>query len=225
MPNLRIMPIGTKTRARPLPVWALVVGAAALLTTPATAQQAEFATAGPWQVSAFGGWYTGSRPYVFHGAVTDNVKFESAPVFGLRVGHDINSTLGLELSWTQAHPDQSFVTLVPSYIRTIVMNNYEADLDVYFGRGSVRGFVIFGVGGSSTGSTFGGTNFTGTVGLGLEIFVDRHFAIRVDARANDSYGNLGKYGAPAFCDPAGCYFYKPSWYPSGTATAGLTYAF
>jgi hypothetical protein len=224
MPKLRIVALGTATCARRPPAVALVVAAAVLLATPAMAQEA-FATAGPWQVSVFGGWFTGSRPYVFHGALTDNVKFESAPAYGLRAGHDINSALGLELSWTQTRPDQAFVTLAPSYLRTIVMNNYEADLHVYLGRGSVRGFAIFGVGGSSTGSGFGGTNFTGTVGLGLEVFVDRHFAIRVDARANDSYGNLGRYGAPAFCDPAGCYYYKPSWYPSGTATAGLSYVF
>jgi hypothetical protein len=180
---------------------------------------------GPWTVTVFGGWYSGSTPYLFRGPFTDEVELGSAPCYGLRVGHDIGSSLNIELSWMQARPTQSFKTASPSEIRTIVMNNYELDLNVYIGRGRLRGLATFGMGGSNTGSSFGGANLTVTVGLGAEYFFDRHFAVRVDGRATETYGNLGMEGDPAFCDSAGCYYYKRSWYPNATVTGGVAYAF
>jgi hypothetical protein len=180
---------------------------------------------GPWTVTVFGGWYSGSTPYLFRGPFTDEVEFGSAPCYGLRVGHDIGSSLNIELSWMQARPEQSFKTVSPSEIRTIVMNNYELDLNVYIGRGRLRGLATFGMGGSNTGSSFGGANLTVTVGLGAEYFIDRHFAVRIDGRATETYGNVGMEGDPAFCDSAGCYYYKSSWYPNATVTGGIVYAF
>jgi hypothetical protein len=206
----------------------LVLGAAMIFTLSMAAAPLLAASPdppGPWTVTVFGGWYSGSTPYLFRGPFTDEVELGSAPCYGLRVGHDIGSALNLELGWTQARPTQSFTTVTPSDIRTIVMNSYELDLNVYIGHGTVRGLATFGLGGANTGSSFGGANLTVTVGLGAEIFLNRHLAVRIDGRATETYGNVGHEGDPAFCDSGGCYYYRKSWYANAAVTGGVTYAF
>ena len=125
----------------------------------------------------------------------------------------------------QTSPAQQYTTSPPTKIRDVTMNIFELDSLWYLRRGSIQPYVIFGLGGSSTGSSFGGTNFTAVVGIGVKAFLSRHFAVRADVRADASYGNLGAAGDPAFCDAAGCYYYRSSWYWSLPVTAGLTYAF
>ncbi len=206
-------------------VVALGIFSIATAVSAALGQSALPDAPGPWQASVFGGWYSGARPYVFRGAFSDEVQFESAPAFGLRVGYDLNRRLGLELAWTGAEPEQAFVSAGRGSIRHVSLNAFELNLKVYVGSAAVRGFATFGMGGANTGSSYGGANFTANLGIGALAFLDRHFAVRLDARINETYGNVGENGDPAFCDRAGCYFYKRNWYPSAGVTAGLVYAF
>ena len=204
-----------------------VVAALAMTMLGATAlgQAAPVEPAGPWQISAFGGWYSGATPYVFKGAVSADARFESAPAFGLRLGRDIGRFLGVELSWTGARPELELATPQPAAIRRVSLDTWALDFRVYLGHGAVRGVATIGLGGARTGSSLGGANFTADLGLGLLMFLDRRFAVRVDARSDWSYGNIGLKGGSAYCDANGCYFYKRPWYPSAVVTAGLTYAF
>jgi Outer membrane protein beta-barrel domain len=183
--------------------------------------------AGPWEASAFGGgWNAITAPYVYKTAAgSAEVGFGNAPAFGVSFGRDASRLLGVELSWMQTNPAQQYTTSPPTPIRNVVMNIFELDSLWYFRRGTFQPYGIFGLGGASTGSSFGGTNFTVVVGVGVKAFLSPHFAVRADIRWDNMYGNVGHAGDPAFCDSAGCYFYRGSWYSSLPVTAGVTYAF
>jgi Outer membrane protein beta-barrel domain len=183
--------------------------------------------AGPWEASAFGGgWNSITAPYVYKTAAgSAEVGFGNAPAFGLSFGRDASRLLGVELSWMQTNPAQQYTTSPPTPIRNVVMNIFELDSLWYFRRGTFQPYGIFGLGGASTGSSFGGTNFTVVVGVGVKAFLSPHIAVRADVRWDNMYGNLGRAGGPAFCDAAGCYYYRGSWYSSLPVTAGVTYAF
>ena len=203
--------------------WLLVASALILVSTAARAQSTPPpATAGPWQITLFGGgWNSITVPYVYKTpSATSEVGLSNAPTFGLAAGVDANRLLGIEALWMQANPAQQYTGSPPTEIRTVIMNNFEADSLWYLKRGTLQPYGVFGLGASCTGS-FGGTNFMVVVGAGVKAFLSPHFAIRADVRWLNIYGKRD----PAFCDSAGCYFYRGSWYSSLPVTAGLTYAF
>jgi Outer membrane protein beta-barrel domain len=206
---------------------AVLLGAAALRGTVATAQVSATEPSGPWQLSLFGGGWNAIGTTYLHRTPSgnDEVGFGNAPAFGVSAGLDVSRLAGLELSWMQSNPTQQAAGSPPTTIRTVRLDVFELDSLWYFGRGGFQPYGIVGVGGASTGSSFGGTNFTAVAGVGVKAFLGRHWAIRADVRAAATYGNVGHPGAPAFCDAAGCYFYRSSWTWSLPVTAGLTYAF
>jgi outer membrane protein W len=209
--------------------WTSVLAMAVMASSAAaaSAQTADPMTVGSWQISAFGGgWNSLSAPYVYKTpSSTAVVGFGNAPAFGLAVGVNATCLLGLELSWTQTNPAQQYATSPPTPIRNVIMNIFELDSLWYFHRGTFQAYGTVGLGGANTGSSFGGANFMAVVGLGVKAFVSPHFAVRADVRWQNMYGNVGHAGDPAFCDSAGCYFYRGSWYSSLPVTAGVTYAF
>jgi Outer membrane protein beta-barrel domain len=198
---------------------------AVLGATAASGQTVDPHPAGPWQVGVFGGWYSGADAYVFRGAFTSDVKLEPSAFFGLRLGYDLGPVWRLEWSWWQARPEEKFTNAAPEKIRDVRLNTYQLNALARVIRGPVRGFVTFGLGGASTGSSFGGVNLTPSLGAGAELSLDRRLAIRLEGDFYDTYGNIGKKGEAAFCDAAGCYYYKHAWYPSGGVSAGVSYAF
>jgi len=208
-----------------------IAGLAAALALGAAISSGQDAASGlddRWQVTAFGGgWNALTHPYIYRRpGFTSVVAFGNAPAYGLAVGRDVSSVLGLELAWTRTSPAEQFVGSPPTPIRTVTINQIELDGLFYLRRGTFQPYAVFGMGGSNTGQSFGGTNLTIAVGLGVKAFLDRHFAVRADVRVESTYGNEGTPGAPAFCDSGGgCYFYRSSWYWSLPVTAGLTYAF
>lgn len=205
-------------------VWAVRLAAAAQTAdAPAPAPDDH----GPWQLSLFGGgWNSIGTAYLYRTpGGTEEVAFGNAAAFGASVGLDATRFLGLELSWLQTNPPQQIVGSPPTVFRHVTLNVFELDSLWYFRRGGFEPYAIFGFGGASTGSSFGGTNFTAIVGLGVKAYLSRHFAARADVRANAMYGNVSPAGSAAFCDPAGCYYYRSSWYWALPVTAGLTYAF
>jgi Outer membrane protein beta-barrel domain len=193
----------------------------------ASAQDPAANVAGPWQASGFGGvWNSITAPYLYRTAGgSADVGFGNAPAFGVSFGRDAGRLVGFELSWMQTNPAQQYTTSPPTEIRKVTMNIFELDSLWYFRRGTIQPYGIFGLGGASTGSSFGGTNLTVAVGVGVKAFLSPHFAVRADVRWDNMYGNEGRPGDPAFCDSAGCYYYRSSWYSSLPVTAGLTYAF
>jgi hypothetical protein len=193
----------------------------------ASGQDPAASVAGPWQASAFGGgWNSITAPYVYKtDAGSADVGFGNAPAFGVSFGRDANRLVGFELSWMRTNPAQQYTTSPPAEIRKVAMNIFELDSLWYFRRGTFQPYGIFGLGGASTGSSFGGTNLTVALGVGVKAFLSPHFAVRADIRWDNMYGNVGHAGDPAFCDSAGCYYYRTSWYSSLPVTVGLTYAF
>jgi len=200
-----------------------VLAAIANAQTPTPAPD----VAGPWQASAFGGgWNSITAPYNYvNAAGSAQVGFGNAPAFGVSFGRDATPLVGFELSWMQTNPAQQYTTSPPTPIRTVVMNIFTLDSLWYFRRGTFQPYGVFGLGGASTGSSFGGTNLTIAVGIGVKAFLSPHIAVRADIRWDNMYGNIGHTGDPAFCDSAGCYFYRTTFYSSLPVTAGLTYAF
>lgn len=197
------------------------------LASAARAQAPTPDVAGPWQASAFGGgWNSITAPYNYVTAAgSAEVGFGNAPAFGFSFGRDANRLVGFELSWMQTNPAQQYTTSPPTPIRNVVMNIFELDSLWYFRRGTFQPYGIFGLGGANTGSSFGGANLTVAVGLGVKAFLSPHIAVRADIRWDNMYGNVGHAGDAAFCDSAGCYFYRTTWYSSLPVTAGITYAF
>ena len=173
-----------------------------------------------------GGWYSGTTPYVFKGEFQDKVKFSSSATFGLRFGFDCFPNWGLELSWTRATPNENFDTHQPPFIRDIRLDTFEFMYNRYFLQGAVRPYFTIGTGGASTGSSFGGVNFTTSVGLGAKWFLARHFAVRAEGRFRGTYGNIDQRLPPnAYCDANGCYVYNGSWYYNTEFSGGLSYTF
>ena len=209
------------------------LAAAALLCLSAlrgaevSAQTGDPGPAGPWQLSLFGGaWNAIGAAYLYRTPErTSEVAFGNAPAFGVSAGLDVSRLAGLELSWMRTNPAQQYAVSPPTPIRGVTLNVFELDSLWYFRRGGFQPYGIFGVGGASTGSSFGGTNFTAVLGLGVKAYLSRHFAVRADVRGDAMYGNVNHPGDPAFCDAAGCYYYRSSWYWSLPVTAGLTFAF
>ena len=206
---------------------AVLLCAAGLRGAVASAQTDAGAPHGPWQLSLFGGgWNAIGTAYLYRTpSGTAEVGFGNAPAFGVSAGLDVSRLAGLELSWMQTNPAQQYAGSPPTPIRTVRLDVFELDSLWYFRRGGFQPYGIFGVGGASTGSSFGGTNFTAVLGIGVKAFLGRHFAVRADVRWDAMYGNVDHPGAAAFCDSAGCYYYRSSWYWSLPVTAGLTYAF
>jgi len=198
-----------------------------LLRASASAQTPDATPHGPWQLSLFGGgWNAIGAAYLYRTpSGASDVAFGNAPVFGASAGRDLSSLAGIELSWMRTNPAQQYVGSPPSPIRNVTLNVFELDSLWYFRRSGFQPYGIFGVGGASTGSSFGGTNFTAVAGIGVKAYLSRHFAFRADVRADATYGNVRHPGESAFCDSAGCYFYRSSWFWSLPVTAGLTGAF
>ena len=199
----------------------------AAFAAAASAQTPGPDVAGPWQASAFGGgWNSITAPYTYKTpSGSAEVGFGNAPAFGLAVGANASRLVGIELSWMQTNPAQQYLGSPPTPIRNVVMNIFELDSLWYFRRGTFQPYGIFGLGGASTGSSFGGTNLTIAVGIGVKAFLSPHFAVRADVRWDNMYVNIGRAGDAAFCDSAGCYYYRTTFYSSLPVTAGLTYAF
>jgi hypothetical protein len=213
------------SRLRPVLILLTVLLALPLAAADASAQSAADRP-GPWQVSALGGWYSGTTPYVFKGDFQDKVQFGSSATFGLRLAYDFWPRWGLELSWTRATPDEKFETHVPPFIRQIRLDTFELDANIYLGQSGVRPFFTVGVGGANTGSSYGGVNLTTSVGLGVKWFVNRHIALRAEGRFRGTYGNIDqRLGPNAYCDTYGCYVYNGSWYYNSEFSGGLAYAF
>jgi hypothetical protein len=204
-----------------------VVSLFLLGATAATAQAPDATAHGPWQVTIFGGgWNAIGTAYLYRTpSGTSEVGFGNAPAFGVSAGLDVSRLTGIELSWMQASPAQQFVGSPPTPIRNVTLNVFELDSLWYFRRGGFQPYAIFGIGGANTGSSFGGANLTVAVGLGAKAYLDRHFAVRADVRWDAMYGNVAHPGDAAFCDSAGCYYYRSSWFSSLVVTGGLTYAF
>ena len=179
---------------------------------------------GPWQITAIGGWYSGATPYVLDGT-SQKVELESAAEYGLRLGYDFTPHFGLEMAWTQSKPDVTLSGDPEGGLGHRNLNTYELDGLYYATRGCIRLFGALGVGGASTGSSFGGTNLTASGGLGVKIFFDRRWALRLQGLARTTYGNLGPGDTIAYCDRFGCYNYRTSWYWTGEAFGGVTFAF
>lgn len=199
----------------------------AALAAAASAQAPSADVAGPWQVTGFGGgWNSLTDPYIYKTpSGSAEVAFGNAPAFGVAVGVNATHLLGIEVSWTQTNPAQQYATSPPTAIRTVTMNIFELDSLWYLTRGTLQPYGIFGLGGANTGSSFGGANLTVAMGFGIKAFLSPHFAVRADVRWDAMYGNVGHAGDAAFCDSAGCYYYRTTWYSSLPVTAGLTYAF
>jgi hypothetical protein len=211
----------------PLAVLALALASAvAQAQMPATEPDAP-EPACRFQVTVFGGaWNAIGTAYSYKKpSSTVEVGFGNAPAYGLAVGVDASRLLGIELSWMQSNPAHQVAGSPPVPIRTVILNDYEVDSLWYIRRHTFQVFGTLGVGGSSTGSSFGGANFLLVAGLGIKAFVSGHFAIRADVKWDHVYGNVGHPGDPAFCDSGGCYYYRGSWYSSLPVTAGLTFAF
>ena len=153
------------------------------------------------------------------------VKLDACAEYGLRLGYDFTKAFGLEIAWTHASPKVTPTGGASGAFGQRQLNTYEVDGNFYLTHGPVRGFLMLGTGGANTGSSFGGVNFTASAGLGVEIFFDRRFALRLQGLARSTYGNLGENETIAYCDRFGCYNYRSTWYWSGEAFGGVTFAF
>ena len=115
---------------------AAFAGAFLIIASPASGQGSPY-QAGPWQISAMGGWYSGSTPYIFEGPFRSNVKMTSSATFGMRLGYDFR-TWGLEWSWWQARPDEKFETHSPVFIRQVRLDTYEFNGLLYLNQCGLR---------------------------------------------------------------------------------------
>jgi len=178
-----------------------------------------------WRVGVFGGWYSGATPYSLRGPVSGDVRLRSAATFGLRVAYDIGLRIGVEASWTRARSKIGFVRSPRESLEFRRLDTYDLDGKVYVSQRPWRGFLFAGLGAVSTGSSFGGTNLTAHEGAGVEAFLTAHWAVRLDARFRETYGNRGLGDQFAYCDRYGCFAYRHDWYANREVSGGISYAF
>jgi hypothetical protein len=184
---------------------------------------------GPWQMSAFGGWYSGGQLYTFRNTHSSNVRLEDAASYGLRLEYEPLRWLGLEVEWSQSQPDVAFVNDSRGIIGAVPLNTYLFLSHFSVGTNRLRGFVSIGFGGAYIspyvpGALSGDTNFTASVGLGGKAFLSRHVGLRLDVRVLETYANISPH-EPVYCQPDGCFYYKRNWFLTYQATAGAVYAF
>lgn len=189
--------------------------------------------AGRWDLSAFAGFFQGSRVYT---SEAQNVLMTTSPLYGLRAGYNLTRVFGLEASWSHAG-----TKLLPTDPATgdsngpkspVAVDNWELNGLFGFGGRAVRGYV--GLGGGVQGihpsvptldAPGATTRFAANIALGGLFFVTNVVALRVDGRYRWRVADTRN--GTVYCDPppAGCRPYMTDLFSTGEATGGVTFRF
>lgn len=202
-----------------------LVAAAALLASPATAQDT-----GRWEVGAFAGGSFGTRIYLDE---TTDIAIGKSAAFGLRGAFSIDRSFSLELTLSRATPSLHAIdpttgaSLAPS--APVDVTTYEVNGLYGFGKGRTRGYMGLGVGAVTLHpfvpgvATEADTRFTANVALGGKLYLNDRLALRLDARYRYRSGRPGT--GEVVCGDLGCYGSTTDLYSSSEVTGGVSYRF
>ncbi len=202
-----------------------LVAAAALLASPAAAQDT-----GRWEVGAFVGGSFGTRIYQDE---TTDIAIGKSTAFGLRGAYSIDRSFSLELTLSRATPSLHAIdpttgsSLAPS--APVDVTTYEVNGLYGFGAGRTRGYMGLGVGAMTLHpfipgvATEADTRFTANVALGGKLYLSDRLALRVDGRYRFRTGRPGT--ETAVCGNLGCYGFATDLYSSSEVTGGVSYRF
>jgi hypothetical protein len=208
----------------------LVVSILLAATLPAAAQD----RSGTFEISPFaGGNFGGSvRTYVYPYTYTSKLDVGDAGAYGVRFGYNFSNRAGLEFAWSHAQNglnNGSSGAFAPSTrVGNFDTDAFEVNGVFAFTRGKVVPYFTVGGGVNSMKLTLNGyspsteTKFVGNLGFGVKFWITPQFGIRLEGRARSTY-----LGSNYDCGDRYCYgsYYDSTWYTSGEATGGLSFAF
>ncbi len=204
------------------------------LALPAGAQD----RSGTVEISPYGGGAFGGSLYtnVLGGTTTySKAEVGDTGTYGLRLGYNFNRYAGLEFSWAHAQaglytgPSGAFAP--QTRIGDFDTDTFEVNGVFSFGRGKFVPYFTVGGGANRmrlsttayTSSTE--TRFVGNLGIGAKFWITPQFGLRIDGRVRSTY-----FGDSNDCHNHSCgngyYYYNDgTWYSSGEATGGISFAF
>ena len=204
------------------------------LALPATAQD----RSGTVEISPYGGAAFGGSLYTnVLGSSYYNAKASvgDTGTFGLKVGYNFNRYAGLEVSW--AHAQAGLFTggggaFAPqTRIGDFNTDTFEVNGVFSFGRGKFVPYVTVGGGANrmslSTPNTSSSTEtkFVGNLGLGAKIWITPQFGLRFEGKVRSTYFGNGNSCRDYGCGSSYYYYNDGTWYTSGEATGGISFAF
>jgi len=204
---------------------------------------------GTWEISPFFGYLWGDDfPAGSNALFASRVDVANHDVYGVSVGYNFNSVFELETRWARSMthfeaPSSSPVFGAnPVNLGDLTIDYIMGYSTFNFGRSSrFVPFVTVGLGaailnpgprldltdfpcpGTTCSNPSTSTRFTGSIGTGLKIFVDRHFGFKVDGRFYDTY--LSSNSCSTFGNGSHCHNNGSNWLLNWETTGGLVIAF
>ena len=193
---------------------------------------------GTVEISPFAGYLFGGEFARGTTSLFDTrVDVDDEATYGLRFGYNITDTFELEAQWS--HTGTEFVTDDDELFGDDGEDLGELDIDYFlgyltfnFGRGRAVPYVTLGAGVANLdpdipfANTESDTRFTGSLGVGVKVFVNPHFGFRFDGRGYaTSLGDRDR-DDDFFCDDD---FFDDcddrEWLTNGEVSFGLLVAF
>jgi hypothetical protein len=206
---------------------------------------------GTWEISPFFGYMWGDDfPAGSNALFANKVDVANHDVFGVSVGYNFNSVFELETRWARSmthfetpNNSQVFGTN-PVNLGDLTIDYIMGYSTFNFGRSHrVVPFVTVGLGaailnpgarlditdfpcpGTNCTNPATSTRFTGSLGTGVKIFVDRHFGFKVDGRFYDTYLSSGSSCSTFGNGDFHCHNNSSNWLLNWETTGGLVIAF
>ena len=188
-----------------------------------------------WEVTPFVGYETtGSYPLspLTSGVTVNNLRLNGATSYGTFIDYSITRNAQFEFMWDRNN-SQYDEQLSPTSPYT---KAFDSDVDQFQFGGRymilgddhrLRPYIAGSVGFThefNSGGTPNRTDFSYSIGGGLQYELTRHLALRGDARFMPTYANQG---LATYCDPFfGCYTAKVSQYQNrGNFVGGIVFRF
>ena len=208
---------------------------AAVLLAFAASAHAQY-RGGTVELNGFYGWGWGGNIGHFHDfndndGFRTNLEVDDHQAYGGRVGYNFNNTWEVETEYTQynTHLDLNnhdhHDNLPDVRVGDLDFHYFMAYMTINFG-GTSRFVPYFtlGSGAANVKPDFAGSvsdseiRYTASAGGGVKIFLNPHFALRLDARSYSTYLSDRAICGPDFCT-------NNTWVTNVVANGGLIFAF
>jgi Outer membrane protein beta-barrel domain len=203
---------------------------------------------GTWEITPFYGYlWGGSFPSGSNALFLNQVDVADHGVYGIGVGYNLTSVWEFETRWARAethfeptHSDQVFGGTATN-LGNLTIDYIMGYSTFNFGHGRFVPYITMGLGaallnpgprldlpdfacpGANCANPPTSTRFTGSIGTGLKIFVNKNFGFLMDGRFYDTYLSSGS--CTTFGNGTHCHNNGSNWLLNWETTGGLVIAF